>query len=184
MAGCIKSIGLIAAFLAISFHLPALAEDVDFSVIPAEVHLDNLSPGESVEFELVIHNKDEIAHNFTFTTFPPPEDEMREGRAQFPDDSWISFSCPRIEIPANSQANVTVTTAIPQEQKWAGGDWETWLGVAHESSDLLAAKLYVRLLVSTSGMRLNAGLAAGIVVAVVLLGYAGYHYFRHRAKRR
>jgi len=182
MVACIKSAGLIAAFLVMFFPFLTVAEDVDFSVIPAEVHIDNLLPGEAAEFELTIHNKDEIAHNFTITTFPPPEKERREGRAQFPDDNWISFSCPRIEIAANSQANVMATTAIPQEQKWAGRRWETWLGVSAESSDLLSVKLYVRLLVSTSGMRFNAGLVAGIAVAIVLLGYGGYHYFRHRAK--
>ena len=183
MVARIKSAGLIAAFLVMLFPFVALAENVNFSVVPAEVHIDDLLPGEAAEFELTIHNKDEIAHNFTFTTFRPREEERREGRAEFPDDSWISFPCPRIEITANSQANVTVTVAIPQEQKRAGRDWEIWLGVTPESSDLLAVKLYVRLLVSTSGTRFNVGLLAGIAVAIVLLAYGGYHYSRRKARR-
>ncbi|MGB6873737.1 MAG: hypothetical protein WBE46_06340 [Dehalococcoidia bacterium] len=141
--------------------------------------------GEAAEFELTIHNKEELAHNFTIAAFQPPEEERREGRAEFPDDSWISFSYQEIEVAANSEANVTVTLAIPREQKWAGGDWETWLGVAAESSDLLAVRLYVRLLVSTNpamGARSNAGLVAGIVVGIILLGYGGYYYFRRKAK--
>jgi hypothetical protein len=178
----IKLAGLIAALLIIWLPSFALAQEVNIGVSPAEVHIDNLLPGESAEFELTIHNKDEIAHNFTITTFPPPEEERREGRAQFPDPSWISFSPPRIEIVGTSPANVTVTVAIPQEQKWAGRDWEIWLGVTPESSDVLAAKLYVRLLVSTSGTRFSAGLVAGIAVAIVLLGYASYHYFRRKGK--
>jgi len=182
MVARIRSAGAIAAFLVMFFPFLTLAEDVNFSVIPAEVHIDNLLPGESAEFELTIHNKDEIAHNFTITTFPPPEEERREGRAQFPSDSWISFSCPRIEIAGTSQANATVTVTIPQEQKWAGRDWEIWLGVTPESTDLLAVKLYVRLLVSTSGTRFNAGLITGIAVAIVLLGYGSYHYFRRKTK--
>jgi len=144
-----------------------------------------LSPGEAAEFELTIHNKDEIAHNFTIATFQPPEEERREGRTEFPDDSWISFSYQEIEVAANSEANVTVTLAIPREQKWAGGDWETWLGVAAESSDLLAVRLYARLLVSTNPVveaRSNAGLVAGIVVGIILLGYGGYYYFRRKTK--
>jgi len=149
---------------------------------PAEVRINDLPPGEAAEFELTIHNKDELAHNFTLTIFQPPEEERREGRAEFPDDSWISFSSQEIEVAAGSEANVTVTVAIPREQKWAGEDWEIWLGVAAESSDLLAVKLYVRLLVSTSGTRSNAGLVAGLVVGIVLLGYSGYYYFRHKAK--
>ena len=182
MVARIKSAGLIAAFLVMLFPFLALAEDVNFSVIPAEVHVDNLLPGEAAEFELTIHNKDEIAHNFTITTFPPPEQQRREGRAQFPSDSWISFSCPRIEIAGTSQANATVTVTIPQEQKWTGRDWEIWLGVTPESTDLLAVKLYVRLLVSTGGTRFNPGLLAAIAVAVVLLGCGGYYYFRRKAK--
>jgi len=149
------------------------------------VHIDNLPPGEAAEFELTIRNKEELARNFTIATFQPPEEERRKGRTEFPDDSWISFSSQRIEVPANSEANVTVMAAIPREQKWAGGDWEIWLGVAAESRDLLAVRLYVRLLVSTSAAmeaRFNAGLVAGVVVAVALLGYGGYYYFRRKAK--
>ena len=144
-----------------------------------------MPPGEAAEFELTIHNKDEIAHNFTIATFQPPEEERREGRAESPDDSWISFSPPEIGVPANSEANVTVTVAIPREQKWADEDWEIWLGVAAESPDLLAVRLYSRLLVSTTPAmeaRSNAGLVAGIVVGIVLLGCGGYYYFRRKAK--
>jgi hypothetical protein len=75
--------------------------------------------------------------------------------------------------------------AIPGEQKWAGGDWEIWLGVAAESSDLLAVRLYVRLLLSTTPAmeaRSNVGLVAGIVVGIVFLGCGGYYYFRRKAK--
>lgn len=185
MVGRIKLAGVIAALLVIFLPSFTLAQAVNFGVSPAEVRINDLPPGETAEFELTIHNKDEIAHVFTFTTFQPPEEERREGRAEFPDDSWISFSSQEIEVAANSQANVTVTIAIPQEQKWAGEDWETWLGVAAESSDLLAVKLYVRLLVSTSAAmeaRSNAGLVAGISVGIILLGYGSYYYFRRKAK--
>jgi uncharacterized membrane protein len=178
----IKSAGLIAALLMIWLPSFALAQEVNIGVSPAEVHVDNLPPGETAEFELTIHNKDEIAHNFTITAFAPPKEEIREGRAEFPDANWISFCPPQITVAAGSQANATVTVAIPQEQKWAGRDWEIWLGVTPESSDLLGVKLYVRLLVSTNGMRFNAGLVAGIAVAIVLLGYGSYHYFRRKAK--
>jgi hypothetical protein len=178
----IKLAGLIAASLVIFLPSLTLAEDVSFSVSPAEVKIDNLPPGEAAEFELTIRNKEEIAHNFTIATFQPPEEERREGRAEFPDDSWISFSSPEIEVAANSQANVTVTVAIPRQQKWAGGDWETWLGVAAESSDLLAVKLYARLLVSTSGTKFNAGLIVGIVVGMVLLGCGSYYFFRRKTR--
>jgi len=183
MIGRIKLAGLIAALLVI--FLPSFTLAQGFSVSPAEVHIDNLPPGEATEFELTIHNKDELAHNFTIATFQPPEEERREGRAEFPDDSWIIFSSQEIEVAANSEANVTVTAAIPREQKWAGEDWEIWLGVAAESSDLLAVKLYVRLLVSTNpaaGGKSNIGLVAGIVVGIVLLGYGGYYYFRRKAR--
>jgi uncharacterized membrane protein len=181
--GRVKLIGLLIALLII--FLPSFTLAQDFSVSPAEVKIDNLPPGEAIEFELTIRNKDEIAHVFTFTLFRPPEKERREGRAEFPDDNWISFSPQKIEVPANYQDNVTVRVAIPPEQKWADKDWEIWLGVASESSDLLAVKLYIRLLVSTStemAARFNAGLLAGIVAGVVLLGYGGYYYFRRKIK--
>ena len=178
----IKLAGLIAALLAIFLPSFTLAQDINFSVSPAEAHIDDLPLGETAEFELTIHNKEEIAHVFTIATFQPPEEERREGRAEFPDGSWISFSSPEIEVAANDQANITVTIAIPREQKWSGEEWETWLGVAAESSDLLAVKLYARLLVSTSGNKFNAGLVAGIVVGIALLGCGSYFYFRRKAR--
>lgn len=182
MVARIKSVGLIAAFLLIFFPSLALAEDVNFSVIPAEVHMNDLLPGDVAEFELTIHNKEKVAHNFTITTLPPPKQERRQGRAELPDSSWISFSCPGLEIAGSSQANVMVAAAIPQEQKWAGRNWEIWLGVTPESSDLLRARLYIRLLVSTSGTRFNPALFAGIAVAIVLLGYGSYYYVKHKAR--
>jgi hypothetical protein len=181
----IKLAGLIAALLVIFLPSFTLAQDFYFSVSPAEVSIDNLPPGEAAEFELTIHNKEGLAHNFTIATFQPPEKERREGRAKFPDDRWISFSSQEIEVAAKSEANVTVTVAIPQEQKWAGEDWEIWLGVAAESSALLAVRLDVRLLVSTSAAmeaRSNAVLVTGIVVGIILLGYGSYYYFRRKAK--
>jgi hypothetical protein len=179
----IKLTGLITALLVIFLPAVTVAQEFKFSISPAEVHINDLPPGETTEFELTIHNKEELAHNFTLTTFQPPEEEIREGRAEFPDDSWISFSSPEIEVAANSADNVTVTIAIPREQKWAGGEWETWLGVTAESRDLLAVRLYTRLLVSTTpaaGARLNVGLVAGIVVGIVLFGCGGYYYYRRR----
>jgi hypothetical protein len=183
MLGHIKLAGLIAALLVIFLPSFALAQDVNFGLSPAEVRINDLAPGEATEFKLTIRNKDELPRVFTFTTYRPPEEERREGMAKFPDDSWISFSSPEIEMLANSEANVTVTVAIPREQKWASQDWETWLGVAAESSDLLGVRLYVRLLVSTSATmqaRSNAGLFAGIAVAIVLLGYGSYYYFARK----
>jgi len=178
----IKLAGLIAAPLIIFLPSFILAQEIDFSVSPAEVHIADLPLGETSEFQLTIRNKEELAHNFTLTTFQPPEEERRDGRAGFPDDSWISFSCPEVEVAANSEGNVTVTVAIPQEQKWAGKDWETWLGVDVESSDLLAVRLYTRLLVSTSGTKFNAGLIVGIIVGIVFLGCGSYYYFRHKTR--
>ena len=183
MVARIRSAGLGAVFLVVLFPFLTLAQNINFSVVPAEVRIDNLLPGNSTEFELTIRNKDPIAHNFTLTAFQPPKAEIREGRTEFPDDGWISFPSPKIEIAASSQANATVMVAIPQEQKWAGRDWETWLAVTAESSDLLGVKLYVRLLVSAGGTRFNTALVAGIAVGAVILGCGGYYWFRRKAKR-
>jgi hypothetical protein len=179
----VKLAGLITTLLAIFLPNPTLAEEFRFSVSPAEVHIDNLPPGETSEFTLTIHNREELAHNFTLTNFQPPEGERREGKAEFPDDSWIDFSSSAIEVPANSEQTVTVTIAIPREPEWAGKEWETWLGVTAESGDLLAVQLYTRLLVSTApavGAKPDTGLIVGIVVGIVLFGCGSYYYYRRR----
>jgi hypothetical protein len=177
----IKLAGLIAVLPAILLSSFALAQG--FSVSPAEVRISNLSPGDEAGFNLTIHNKDEEPHVFTRAAFHPREEERRPGRAEFPDASWISLSPQEIEVAAGSEAEVEVTVSIPSDTKWAGKDWEIWLGVALESSDLLTVELYVRLLVSTSGAgRLSAGVIAGIAVGIMLLGYGAYYYFRRRAR--
>ena len=124
MIGYVKLAGLIATLLVVFLPTSTLAQEFRFSVSPAEVHIDDLPPGETSEFALTIHNKEELSHNFTLSTFQPPEEERREGRAEFPDDSWISFSSPAIEVNANYEVKVTVTVAIPQEPEWTGKEWE------------------------------------------------------------
>jgi hypothetical protein len=179
---------LIAALSVICWPSAALVHNAEqyFTVVPAEVSIDKLPPGEATEFELTIRNQDEAAHNFTLTTYGAPEEDRREGRAEFPDHTWISFFPQQIDVAANSEATVNVTVAVPPERQWADKDWEIWLGVEAESDDLLVAKLYVRLLVSTSAQeahRSDIGLIVGLALAAVALGY-GAHYWRRRTRLR
>jgi len=156
-----------------------------FGVAPTEVSIDNLPPGEAAEFQLTIRNQEETARVFALTIFQPPEEDRREGRAEFPDDSWISFSSQEIPLAAKSEASINVTVAIPPGQEWAGKDWEIWLGVAAESSELLTVKFYVRLLVSTRAAaeaEPNPGLVAGIAAAAAFVGYGAYYYLRRKTK--
>ena len=177
--------GLIAALAVVLLPTSALAQEFGFSISPYEVHVDNLPPGATSEFELTIHNKEELAHNFTLSTFQPSEGERREGRTEFPDDGWISFSSREIEVAANAETAVNVTVAVPREPEWAGKEWEIWLVVTAESRDILTVQLYTRLLVSTApGVDAgpNAKLVAGIVVGIVLAGCGGYYYYRRRTR--
>jgi hypothetical protein len=177
----IKLAGLIAVLPTVFLSSFVLAQS--FSLSPAEVRIDNLSPGGKAAFNLTIHNKDEAAHVFTIAAFQPQEEERRVGRAEFPDASWISFSSQEIEVAARSEARVEVTVSIPSDAEWAGKDWEMWLGVALESSDLLTVQLYVRLLVSTSGAgKPSTGLIVGIALGIVLPGYGAYYYLRRKAR--
>jgi len=178
------SVGLIAGLLVVFPPCLAVAQSVNFSVSPAEVRISDLGPGRVAELQVTIYNSGELARNFTFTTFQPPKERRRQGRDGFPEASWIRFSHPEIEVPANSQANVTVTVAIPPLHKWSNQDWEIWLGVAPESSDVLGVELWVRLLVSTGAGGLNVGLVAGIVTAAVLLISGACFYYRSGHKRR
>ena len=175
-------IWLIAALTAISSTPTAQAQY--FGISPAEVRIDDLSPGDKTEFQLSIRNRDEAPHTFKLSTFHPQESERREGRAEFPDGSWISFSPQSVEVEANSDAKVEVSLAIPSDNRWAGKDWEIWLKVAPEDREFLVVNYYVRLLVSTGeGLEAgpNPGLIVGIVIAVFLLGY-GIYYSKRRAK--
>ncbi len=181
MARQIKYICLIVALSAI--FLPSFVMAWSFSVSPVEVKIDNLPPGEAAEFNLTIHNKDNISHTFILTTHNPEESERRQGRAEFPNSNWVSFPH-QVEVQANSEAEVRVKVAIPSQQKWAGKDWEIWLSITPEEKELLVVNYYIRLLVST-GEEVKGGpniaLIVGIVAGVLLLA-CGIYYFRRKAK--
>jgi hypothetical protein len=165
---------------------PAMVQAQSFSVSPVEIEIDNLSPGEVTQFNLTIHNKEDVNHVFALTTYSPGELERREGRAEFPDNSWISFSPQSVAVGANSEAKIVVTVIVPPNQKWASKDWEIWLRVAPEEREFLVVNYYIRLLVST-GEKVeagtNVGLVVGIPVGILLVACVGYYfYFRRKAK--
>jgi hypothetical protein len=177
---------LIAVLIASAVLLPSSAQAHNFSVSPAEVSIDNLAPGQEAEFELVIHNYDDITHTFTFAAYHPQQKERRQGRAEFPDDNWISFSPQKPAIPANSNFTAKVKVAVPADSKWVDKDWEVWLGIAPKSSDLLTVKLYVRLLVSTTGGAYSNPwtglLVRGITIALVV-AILSFYYLRRRKRQ-
>ena len=169
-------IGFIAALLLIVIFLPFPAQAQSFSASPATVEIDNLSLGKEVEFNLIIRNKDNVPHAYILTTYNPEESQRRQGRAEFPDNSWVSFP-QQIKVQANSTSKVEVKVDIPSDQKWVNKDWEIWLGAAPECSDLLTVKLYVRLLISTGGEAetgCNKWLIVSIIVGIALLIYGIY----------
>ena len=180
-----KHLVYLAAFLLIVIILfPFPAQAQNFSVSPMEIKIDNLSLGGEAQFNLTVRNKEDVNHVFALTTYNPEESERREGRAEFPDDSWISFSSQKVSVEANSEAKAKVTVAIPANQKWAGKDWEIWLRIMPEEQEFLVVNYYIRLLVSTGGEVVagtNAGLVIGIIAGILLLGCVVY-YFRRKAK--
>ncbi len=179
-------IWFIAALLLVTFLPPPTAQAQSFSVSPSEVSIAGLLPGGEAEFDVTIYNKDDASYTFMLSTYNPKEWERRGGRAEFPDDSWVSFSPQEIKVAASSDATVKVRVTIPSGQKWANKYWEVWLRVAPEEKELLVVNYYVRLLVSTGGegkSGLNIALIAGIAIGTLLLGY-GVYYFRRRIKVR
>lgn len=173
---------LVVSLIIVVVLLPSSVLAQNFSVSPAEVSIADLSPGEKAEFTITIHNKDDVSHVFELAAYNPEKSQLRSGRAKFPDDSWIRFSPQQVEMQANSEAVVKVMVNIPPDSKWVGEGWEIWLAVVPESSDLLTVKLYVRLLVSTSGetgISLNPLFILCIVAGGILL-YRGIRRIRRR----
>ena len=163
------------------FSLPFIAQAQYFGLSPAEVRIDGLAPGSKPEFELTIRNEHDKAYTFILGTYQPWEEERREGRAEFPDDRWIDFFPNDIQVAAKSEDTVKVTVAIPSNEKWAEKDWEIWLSASPESGELLTVKLYVRLLISTSGgapQSPHTGFVVGIIAALVLIAW-GVRRLRH-----
>ena len=168
---------LITILIAILLPSPAIAWS--FYVSPSEVDIKNLSPGDNAEFEFSIYNKENESHVFNLNTYIPEKTEIRQGRSTFPDDSWVSLP-QQVEVPANSEREITVKVTIPQKQEWAGKEWEIWLCIASERIEQLTVNYYIRLLIST-GAETNTTyqLKPILTIAVtLLLAYGVYHCYR------
>ena len=162
--------------------LPSTAFAWSFSVSPSEVEIENLSPGNKAEFQLIIHNKESINHVFYLNTYIPDDTDIRQGRTILPDDSWISLPN-QVKVPANSEKEITIDVSIPQNQEWKGNDWEIWLGISPETVELIVVNYYVRLLLST-GEDINAGphLAPIMIISTIVLSLYIIYSFYHKAK--
>ncbi len=182
-----RSALLIAMLLVVIMPASVAADTAarSVSVSPAEVTIDNLSPGEPVDFELTIRNDEGQDRVFVLTIHHPPEEARRAGRDRLPDDSWISFSTEEFEVGADCEAGVRVTVSVPREQAFMGRNWEVWLGVTPQSGELVVVKYYVRLLVSTrpeAKARFGTWMVAAIIVAAVMLGCGAHYHLRRRAE--
>ncbi|MCD6599323.1 MAG: hypothetical protein J7L19_01955 [Dehalococcoidia bacterium] len=187
-----KYIWLTIILVALLLPSPALAWS--FSIIPPEIKIDNISPGQEAEFNFTIHNKDDINHTFILTTYAPEEPGRRLERTEFPDATWLSF--PRqVEVQANSETKANVKVAIPAQQEWSSKNWEIWLSVTPQDKDFLVVNYYIRLLISTGeggeGIEVGSHKVEGNsrivlimeVVILLLLGYSIY-YFRRKEKSK
>ena len=175
---------LIAVPLVFVLTSPVLAQG--FSISPAEVKIDNLAPGQECELDLTVYNKDDTKQAFIFSIYRPEEAQRRQGMAEFPNDSWISFP-QRVEVKANFSVPVKIKLNIPSDARWAGKDWEIWLGITPESGDFLSVKLYVRLLVSTAAgtfYSYHMGRAVCGIGFALVLSVFGIYYLRHRKRYR
>jgi len=184
-----KYIWLTIILVALLLPSPALAWS--FSIVPPEVKIDNISPGQEAEFNFTIHNKDDINHTFILATYAPEEPERRLERTELPDATWLSFPH-QIEVQANSESKANIRITIPAQQEWANKNWEIWLSVTPQDKDFLVVNYYIRLLISTGegGEEIEAGshkvegsshiVLLMEIVTLLLLGYSIYRFRRKK----
>jgi len=168
---------LVTLLLIILLPSPAIAGS--FYVSPSEVYIKNLSPGDVTEFEFSIYNKENESYVFNLITYLPEDTELRQGRSTFPDNNWISVP-KQIEVPANSEREITVKIAIPQKQELSEKDWEAWLRIAPERTERLTVNYYIRLLISTDAETIATYQLKPILVisTTLLLVYGAYLIYR------
>lgn len=190
MKGCFvdrRSALILISLLAVFLPSVTLAQDFSFGLSPTQIEILDFVPGQAAEFELLIRNKCAAPQIFTLTAFQPAAHHRKDGWTALPDPGWISFFPAELELPAGAQSQVTIVIAIPAEKKWAGKNWEVWLGVTAESEDTLGIQLNARLFVSTSGAaskETNVRLIAAVAAGLLLLICAARLHHRRSINRR
>ncbi len=164
------------------FFVPALAQDMSFSLSPAEAWVQGILPGQTKEVSLTVQNNMDIPVSFFYEVYNPSERERREEYNGLPDKNWISFQPPEIKISPHSSGVVKAKIIIPRDERWQEQNYECWMRVSSEKVGLFQFQLNARLYILTGtgfasvtetpviNWQLIGWIIAGIIIVIWVIG--------------
>jgi hypothetical protein len=125
-------------------------------VSPAGMLIQGVVPGERLELSvpLAIMNDDDQVHGVLVSALRPLDQKMKppSGYTDIPDPSWVSFSQPEVDVPANGQASLKIILNIPAGEKYFNQHWSVVAAIRSKPTpgQMISLALYPRFEIETA----------------------------------
>ena len=170
--------------------------EAPFSVSPGEFTVCDAPPlGEpyTIPETIIVWNRDNIERVVSITTEIPPENSVTLGYEPIPNENWVTPFPSSVSIPENSYAEIQLSFSIPRWENLTDKKWEVWIPVERQSlpGEPVAYRVIVKMKIETTkelppvskGINYLVLFAAGLLIAIVLIGVGIWYKMRPRRKR-
>jgi len=170
--------------------------EAPFSVSPGEFTVRDAPPmGEpyTIPETIIVWNRDNIERVVSITTEIPPENSVTLGYKPIPNENWVTPFPSSVSIPENSYAEIQLSFSIPRWENLTDKKWEVWIPVERQSlpGEPVAYRVIVKMKIETTkelppvskGINYLVLFAAGLLIAIVLIGVGIWYKMRPRRKR-
>ena len=170
--------------------------EAPFSVSPGEFTVRDAPPmGEpyTIPETIIVWNRDNIERVVSITTEIPPENAVTSGYEPIPNANWVTPFPSSVSINENSFAVIQLSFNIPRWENLTDKKWEVWIPVERQAlpGEPVVYRLTVRIKIETTkelppvgkGINYSVLFAAGLLIAIVLIGVGIWYKMRPRRKR-
>jgi len=188
-------VSIILLILLVS-SMTLVGAEAPFSVSPGEFTVCDVPPmGEPyiIPETIIVWNRDNIERVVSITTEIPPENSVTSGYEPIPNENWVTPFPSSVLIEENSFAVIQLSFNIPRWENLTGQKWEVWIPVERQAlpGEPVVYRLTVRMKIETTkelppvgkGINYSVLFAAGLLIAIVLIGVGILCKMRPRRKR-
>jgi len=188
-------VSIILLILLVS-SMTLVGAEAPFSVSPGEFTVRDVPPmGEPyiIPETIIVWNRDNIERVVSITTEIPPENSVTSGYEPIPNENWVTPFPSSVSIEENSFAVIQLSFNIPRWENLTGQKWEVWIPVERQAlpGEPVVYRLTVRMKIETTkelppvgkGINYSVLFAAGLLIAIVLIGVGILCKMRPRRKR-